>query len=108
MASREPVEIVHIAGPSITFDGVKVQRCAWCGALIESRDFSRMAVATDPSASQEVQQEEANSAGRASWEGFVSVIDGFPRILSAVDEPEDGKAPERSCMRLIPVEAERA
>jgi RNA polymerase subunit RPABC4/transcription elongation factor Spt4 len=102
--ASEPVEIVHIAAPAITFDNVKVQRCAWCGALIETRDFSNMAVAIDPSASQEVQQEEANSAGRASWKGFVSVLDGFPRILSAIDEPEDGKAPERSCMRLIPVD----
>lgn len=59
----------------------------------------------DP-ASEEVQQEEANSAGRATWKGFVSVIDGFPRILSAVEEPEDGKAPERSCMRLFPAELE--
>lgn len=99
-----PVEIVHIAGPSIIFDNVKVQRCAWCGALIERRDFSRMEVVTDSTASQEVQQEETNSAGRAEWRGFVSVIAGNPRYLSAVDEPEDGKAPEHSCMRLLPVE----
>lgn len=101
-------EIVHIAGPSITFDNVKVQRCAWCGALIESRDFSNMAVATDRTASAEVQQEEANNVGRSGWKGFVSVLDGSPRILSAVDEPEDGRAPERSCMRLLPAEPSNA
>lgn len=99
-----PVEIVHIAGPSITFDSVLVQRCMWCGAVIEHRDLSRMAVRVDDTASSEVQQEEANRAGDGEWRGFVSVIGGNPRILSAVDEPEDGKAPERSCMRLIPVE----
>lgn len=102
----EPVEIVHLAGPAITFDTVTIQRCAWCGALIQRTDHANIAVAVDGSASNEVQKEEANRAARSSWKGFVSVIDGFPRILSAVEEPEDGKAPERSCMRLLPVEDE--
>lgn len=95
-------EIVHLAGPAITFDNVQVQRCCWCGALIEERDFSNMAVATDPSASPEVQQEEANSVGRSSWEGFVAVAGTNPVAKWAVEEPADGKAPERSCMRLLP------
>ncbi len=102
--SEEPVEIVHLAGPAITFDRVQVQRCAWCGALIQLQDIANIAVAVDRTASREVQQEEANAPGRSSWKGFVSVIEGFPRILQAVDEPEDGKAPERSCMRLLPLE----
>lgn len=95
-------EIVHLAGPQITFDGVARQRCCWCGALIEERDFSNMAVAVDPSASAEVQQEEANSAAQGSWKGFVAIDGTNPVCKSAVAEPEDGKAPERSCMRLLP------
>jgi hypothetical protein len=95
-------EIVHLAGPVITFDGVSRQRCAWCGALIEERDHSNMMVATDSSASPEVQQEEANSAGRGRWEGFVAIEGTNPVCMSAVPEPEDGNAPERSCMRLLP------
>ena len=95
-------EIVHLAGPQITFDGVARQRCAWCGALIEERDLSNMAVATDSTASPEVQQEEANRVALGAWEGFVAVEGTFPVRKSAVDEPEDGKAPERSCMRLLP------
>jgi hypothetical protein len=95
-------EIVHIAGEPITFDGVQRQRCSWCGALIEERDLANMAVATDSSASSEVQQEEANSVGRSHWKGFVAVVGTFPIMKWAVDEPEDGQAPERSCMRLLP------
>jgi hypothetical protein len=95
-------EIVHLAGPQITFDNVVRQRCAWCGALIEERDLSNMAVATNSTASPEVQQEEANRVALGAWEGFVAVEGTFPVCKSAVDEPEDGKAPERSCMRLLP------
>lgn len=32
-------EIVHLAGPLVTFDNVSRQRCVWCGALIEERDL---------------------------------------------------------------------
>lgn len=97
-------EIVHLAGPLIAFDNVSRQRCAWCGALIEERDHANMAVSVDPSASPEVRQEEANRAGCAKWDGFVAIEGTNPRCLSAVDEPEDGKAPERSCMRVLPVD----
>lgn len=98
-------EIVHLAGPLITFDNISRQRCVWCGALIEERDHGNMAVATDSGASSEVQQEEANSVGRSKWEGFVAIEGTFPVCKSAVAEPEDGKAPERSCMRVLPAEA---
>lgn len=92
-------ELVHLAGPSITYGSVNRQRCAWCGALIDERDFERMAVQVDATASAEVQQEEANRALELKWEGFVA-IDG--NVRWAVDTPEDGRAPERSCMRLLP------
>jgi hypothetical protein len=98
-ATYEPAPL---AGLPVTFDGVQRQRCMWCGALIEERNFARMAVATDSSASSEVQQEEANRAGTAHWQGFVAIEGTNPVVLSAVDEPEDGQAPERSCMRLLP------
>ena len=89
--------IVHLAGPMIQFDTVQRQRCVWCGALIDERDLARMAVQVDPTASEEVQREEATRALQLRWEGFVAV-DGNWR--SSVPEPEDGKAPEESCMRL--------
>lgn len=96
-------EIVHLAGPQVTFGNVVRQRCCWCGGLIAEYDLSRMAVQIDETASPEVQQAEIESApGR--WEGFVAIEGTNPRCLSAVDTPEDGKAPERSCMRLLPVE----
>lgn len=90
-------EIVHLAGPVITFGTVQRQRCAWCGALIDERDHSRMATPVDPTASEEVQREEATRAIELKWQGFVAV-DGHVRW--AVPEPDDGKAPEHSCMRL--------
>lgn len=95
-------EIIHLAGAQITFDGVIRQRCCWCGALIEEREPAMMAVAIDETASQEVQGEEVADVGRAHWEGFVAVAGTNPVAMWSVDEPEDGKAPERSCMRLLP------
>jgi hypothetical protein len=97
-------EIIHLAGPTIAFDGVVRQRCAWCGALIDEKVPARMAVATDPTASEEVNTEEAKRAVESRWEGFVAIYGG---LRWTVEEPDDGKAPERSCMRLLPLE-ERA
>jgi hypothetical protein len=94
-------EIIHIAGPAITYGAMQRQRCAWCGALIDERDFERMAVQVDASASEEVQREEARRALELRWEGLVAV-DGGARW--ALPDPEDGRAPDRSCMRLLPDE----
>lgn len=102
----ELLSIAHLAGPQISFDGVIRQRCVWCGALIEEREPANMAVKVDETASEEVQQEEANSVGRAGWEGWVEITGTNPVMKSSVDEPEDGKAPENSCMRLLPVDPE--
>lgn len=95
-------EIVHLAGPQITFGSVSRQRCVWCGALIEEHDWSRIGVQIDDSASDEVQQEEIARARRVEWTGFVAIEGTNPICKSTVPEPEDGKAPERSCMRLLP------
>lgn len=89
-------EIVHLAGPQIEYDGVQRQRCCWCGAVIEEKPLERMAVAIQPGESAE---HAAEGLRRARWEGWVA-IDGGMRW--AVDEPADAKAPERSCMRLLP------
>jgi hypothetical protein len=89
-------EIVHVAGPLITYDNVQRQRCAWCGGLIEERDLERTAVAIEPGESAE---HAAEGLRRTKWAGLVAV-DG--NVRWAVDEPDDGKAPERSCMRLLP------
>lgn len=98
-------EIVHVAAQPVTFGSMQRQRCAWCGALIEERDHSRMAVAVPPNSSEEVRREEVARAAETRWEGLVAV-DGHVRW--AVDDPEDGLAPERSCMRLLPAEVDGA
>ena len=94
-------EIIHFAGQTMTFGSVQRQRCLWCGALIDERDLARVAVQVDPSASEEVQREEAVRTAELKWSGLVA-IDGNARW--AVDDPEDGNAPERSCMQLLPEE----
>jgi hypothetical protein len=90
-------EIIHVAGPPILVGTVERQRCTWCGALIDERDHARIAVQVDPSASPDVQQEEANRAAALKWRGLVA-IDG--NVRWAVDEPEDGKVPPTSCMAI--------
>lgn len=95
----EQQEIIHFAGQTMCFGSVQRQRCLWCGALIEERDLANMAVKVDPTASEEVQQEEANRALDVKWTGLVAVLGN---VRWAVEDPDDGKAPERSCMRLLP------
>jgi len=108
MARGDPTRlaIAHLAGPLIVFGGVARQRCVWCGALIEERDLNRMAVAIDESASPEVQQEEVASVGRSEWKGWVLIVGTNPVMKTTVEEPEDGHAPDESCMRLLPGEPE--
>lgn len=91
-------EIVHFAGESLTFGTVQRQRCLWCGALIDERDFSRMATQIQPGESEE---QAVEAMHRTHWSGLVA-IDG--NVRWAVDDPEDGKAPPRSCMELFPAE----
>lgn len=94
-------EIVHFAGQTMTFGSLQRQRCLWCGALIDERDLARTAVQVDPAASEEVQREEAARGAELKWSGLVA-IDG--NVRWAVDEPDDGHAPPRSCMQLFPEE----
>jgi hypothetical protein len=89
-------ELVHVAGPQITFGSVQRQRCAWCGALIVEHDLASVGVQVQEGESAEHAME---GFRRSRWEGLVAV-DG--NVKWAVDEPADGQAPERSCMRLLP------
>lgn len=89
-------EIIHFAGQDMTFGTIQRQRCLWCGALIDERDFSRMATQIQPGESEE---QAVEAMRRTRWSGLVAV-DGGARW--AVDDPEDGKAPDRSCMVLLP------
>lgn len=101
---EEPLAIAHLAGPLIIFDSVARQRCVWCGALIDECDLANIAVQVDESASEEVQQEEAASVGRSRWKGWVEITGTNPAMKSTIEEPEEGKPPENSCMKLLPVE----
>jgi hypothetical protein len=105
-AVNEPTAIAHLAGPLITFDGVSRQRCVWCGALIDERDIRNIGVPIDETASAEVQQAEVQSAARSKWEGWVLVMGTNPVMKTSIDEPGDERAPEESCMRLLPPDPE--
>lgn len=91
-------ELVHLAGPQVEFDGVQRQRCVWCGALIDEKPLARMATIIEEGESGE---QAAERLRRIRWEGWVA-IDGKSRWR--VNQPDDNKAPERSCMRLLPDE----
>lgn len=91
-------EIIHIAGPVITFNRTARQRCAWCGALIQEYDLANIGVLeSDRPAERRGKPVELDDV--AWWEGLVA-IDGIARWQ--VHDPADGKAPERSCMVVLP------
>jgi hypothetical protein len=85
-------EIIHFAGPTLRIGSVVRQRCLWCGALIEELDLDRIAVADDPAA-------DGGGLFTARWRGLVGV-DGAARF--AVDDPPDGKVPDRACSEVLP------
>lgn len=93
-------EILHLAGPVVVYDNVRRQRCVWCGALIDERPLERLARVLEPGED----PDNPEPWEPAVWEGWVAVSGTSPRVLSSRPEPPDAKAPERSCMRLMPTE----
>jgi hypothetical protein len=93
-------EIIHFAGPICTFGTISRQRCQWCGALIQEYDLERVAI-QESSRPPERQGKPVEPSELGWWGGLVSVDGNW---MAAVDEPLDQKAPERSCMMLLPAE----
>lgn len=111
MRPRNMTEIVHLAGPVCTFGSVSRQRCQWCGALIDEKDITLIAIQED-GRDPEKRGQSLTVDELGWWEGLVAVEGSNPRVCYKVDpiisEGElmpDGspvyKAPERSCMRLF-------
>lgn len=100
-------EIIHFPAQMMRFGSVCRQRCAWCGALIQERDLDRIALReTERDPERRGKPLEAEEVGW--WSGLVAVSGTNPVMLWAVEEPSDGLAPERSCMRLMPEEFKAA
>lgn len=97
-------EIIHFPGQVMTFGSVARQRCMWCGALIEEKDLDRIAI-EEASRPPERQGKPLEVDDLAWWRDLVAVDGNWKSI---VEHPADGKAPERSCMRLMPQELESA
>ena len=101
------LEIIHFAGPTMSFGAITRQRCLWCGGLIDEKNLDNIAM---PEADRKPERRgkpiEADELGH--WEGLVAVSGTNPVMRRAVDDPPDGKAPERSCMMLLPEEIGQA
>jgi len=89
--------IVHVIGTEIVVGDLSRQRCSWCGALVEDRDFSRMAVALQPG---QTAEEAVEAMRQTRWEpGSHVAVDGN---MGYVVPHEEGVIPEGSCMLLDP------
>lgn len=96
-------EIIHLAAQPVVFGPRGVQRCAWCGAVIERWDL-RMVAMQEDSREERYRGLPLAHEEMPRWEGLVAV-DG--RVRYQVEDPEDAQAPDRSCMVLLPVDEER-
>jgi hypothetical protein len=98
-------EIIHFPAHMMQFGSICRQRCAWCGALIQERDLASIAMLeADRAPKRQGKPIDATEIGW--WDGLVAVSGTNPVMLRAVDDPPDGKAPERSCMVLMPEDIE--
>jgi hypothetical protein len=92
MTTAEPVrrgEVVHVAGPCITFAGRWVrQRCVWCGHVLIDMDLART----------------ANQSARWAVDALVHV-DGSMSWVDTADDNDEGRVPDRCCMCLDPAVA---
>lgn len=89
--------LVHLVGPPLRAGDVIRQRCAWCGALIDEYDLTRVAI---PEGDPPLVHEDGTPCG--GWTGLVAVAEGSPTVKWAVENPPDGRMPEDSCMALDP------
>jgi hypothetical protein len=93
----------HLAGPAITFNTYRRQRCSWCGTCLIDEDLARIMV-----------PEGQGQAGPGAWQ-FEALVrhDGpvWSVVTLAPDPCEDDTcgmphphytAPEDACMRLPP------
>jgi hypothetical protein len=87
--------IVHLVGEQITFNERSRQRCLWCGALVDEKDWTRTSIAISPG---QTVAEARESMCATKWAEFVGV-DGNMRYAV---EHEGDKVPEGSCMLLDP------
>jgi hypothetical protein len=110
--------VIHLAGPAITIDEHRRQRCSWCGTIIEDVDLSRvsMPICDKPIFGRTCEREmghpldcglrQPGDFTLAGWpfEALVDIDGTFPRITSLVEPEmhEDGtvKIPDGSCMSL--------
>jgi hypothetical protein len=82
-------EVVHVAGPCITFAGRWVrQRCVWCGHVLIDMDLART----------------ANTPARWAVDALVHV-DGSMSWVATADDNDEGRVPDRCCMCLDPAVA---
>ncbi len=98
--------MIHLAGPAITFDGYRRQRCLWCGTPIIDENLALIAMPI-------AQLEEARAKGHdphPSWKdgAFIEIEGENPRCFSVVEpdiDPDDDErviVPKDCCMRLPP------
>ena len=87
--------LTHIAAAPILIDGRLRQRCAWCGAVIDDVDLTRIAVAVEPG---------QDPGPYPSWPDGAQVrVDGGWRAIVHEEGEADGDVPALapdSCARL--------
>lgn len=89
----QPGIVVHWAGDQFTFRRVSVQRCLWCGALIEHKDWSKI----------EIPGVEGKTYEQVKGEMFDGTFGGFVGVDQTgytfhVPIPSNGVPPENACM----------
>jgi hypothetical protein len=89
-------EVVHVAGPCITFAGRWVrQRCVWCGHVLIDMDLARTLV--------ELPADGSEPDHPKGWADDALVhVDGGMSWVDPADDNDEGRVPDRCCMRLDP------
>lgn len=101
-ADRAMPTQVHLAGPDIAMNGLRRQRCVWCGLLLDEMDLSRIAVQVEPGC-------EPEPPATLKPGAFYRVLGVNPRAIALIDEDElergdDGRPmpPSDSCLMIDP------
>lgn len=104
MPSSDPAEVVHIAGGVVTANGVKRQRCMWCGALLLEYDLANVARPLEPGEDPDAPW----SPAMFDVGSHVAVSGTWPKMMRVVEpdpHPEqegDLLIPDGSCLDLDP------
>lgn len=92
--------VVHIIGFPAQVGSIRRQRCAWCGALLDEMDFSRVAWSLNDDGTDPGPPPYWPVGDLIEVDGGVQRVIDLDELPDHPDDPESKKIPDNCCATL--------